>query len=84
MFYGSYFTNINHSPQLSFPTDLSIKEQSGSAVLTWSDFSNGADYRVDYTASLRSNWQSLAYTTNTCWTDTISAVQRFYRVVGTP
>jgi hypothetical protein len=51
-------------------------------VLNWSTFSNAANYRIDYTDSLATNWQTLGYTTSTSWSGTITAAQQFYRVVG--
>jgi hypothetical protein len=83
MYYASYFTNSYPTP-LSFPADLYIQEQSGAVVLNWSTLSNAVNFRIDYTASLATNWQTLGYTNTTSWTDTITAAQRFYRVVGIP
>jgi hypothetical protein len=89
MYYASYFTNSGSTsppsgPTLSpFPTDLYIQEQSGSVVLNWT-LSNAVNFRIDYTGPLATNWQALGNTTSTSWTDTITAAQRFYRVVGLP
>jgi hypothetical protein len=85
MFYASYYTNTNSPPPAPPSTgDLFIKDQSGSAVLTWSNLSNAVNYRIDYTDSLATNWQTLSYSTATSWTDILTLPQRFYRVVGIP
>ncbi len=85
MYYASYFTNSANSGSTSPPflTDLYIQEQSGSVVLNWT-LSNAVNFRIDYRGPLAKNWQTLGYTTSTSWTDTITAAQRFYRVVGIP
>jgi hypothetical protein len=90
MFYASYFTNTAPMPPPGgptippFPTDLYIQKQSDSVVLNWSTLSNAVNCRIDYKGSLASNWQTLGYTNSTSWTDTMTAAQRFYRVVGIP
>jgi hypothetical protein len=83
MYYASYFTN-NPPPFPSFPTDLYIQKQSGSMVLNWNILSNAVNFRIDYAGSPAAIWQTLGYTTGTSWTDTMTTVQRFYRVVGNP
>jgi hypothetical protein len=89
MFYANYFTNSANSgssgPTIpSFPTNLNIQEQNGTVVLNWSSLSNAVNFRIDCTGSLARNWQTLGFTTSTSWTDTITAAQHFYRVVGIP
>jgi len=85
-FYASYYTNNTNSapPPPPSTADLYIIDQGGSVVLNWSTLSNAVNFRIDYTASLATNWQTLGYTTSTSWTETITATQRFYRVVGIP
>jgi hypothetical protein len=86
MFYASYYTNSTKSTNsASQPTGaLFIQLQSGSVVLNWNTFSNAVNYRIDYAGSLATNWQTVGYSTFTSWTDTITAAQGFYRVVGIP
>lgn len=86
MFYASYFTNVvaDSAPVMSFPTNLSITPTGTAMVLDWTTFTNAINYRVDYTAGLPTNWQTLGFTGGNSWTDTLSDPQRFYRVVGIP
>jgi hypothetical protein len=89
MFFANYFTNStgtgssNSTPTLS--TNLQISIQGTSVVLNWDTFTNSTNYEVDYTTSLSpTNWLPLGTTTGNTWTDLMSYVQGFYRVVGTP
>ena len=86
MFYTSYFTNPVPTPPVQSlpPGDLFIQLQDGLVMLNWDTLSNAVNYRVDYTELLAPNWQILGYTTNMSWTDTVTAPQGFYRVVGIP
>lgn len=88
MFYTSYYTNSVAGPTgpsgPPFPADLFIQLQNESAILNWNSLSNAVNYRIDYSDYLGTGWQPLGYTNGMSWTDTVTASQRFYRVVGIP
>ncbi len=91
MFSANYFTNTSvttstnsSSNSVPVPGDLSIQNTGASIVLNWLAFTNCASYRVDFAPCLPPSWQSLGYTTDTCWTDSIGPIQGWYRVVGSP
>lgn len=88
MYFANYFTNSGPTPPIppsipSFPTNLSIQKIGESVVLNWQNFTNATSYRIDYVGG-SGTWEPLGYTAGNAWTDSISSVQRYYRVVGSP
>lgn len=84
LFYASYYT----PPPTSTPPpagNLRIHLGGGSVQLYWFAFTNVTSYQVQAKSSLnQTNWQTLASTTATNWSETLTTNQRIYRVVGTP
>jgi hypothetical protein len=64
---------------------LGIQVQNGQAFLHWMQATNGSGYLVQDTGTLTgTNWQFLGASATNAWSDTLTATQRFYRVLLQP